>query len=218
MYRAELVEAAVWAWIKSLLLEPDALQRGLENYKQQQLDRVQPQLAMLESTQARLSDVEGRKERLIGAYTSGVLSLDELATQKVALDKEITDLTATIASLKTESEAHLLSAEHIESIEAIADEIRAGADQADNDPTAQREIFRLLNVHVTLSYDGEQRWADTSCLFDSARVAADSMIGCLSARCPMAKRGSLPMPVNFGSTAFMTLWRLCCNSASVVHC
>lgn len=178
MYRAELVEAAVWVWIKSLLLEPDALRRGLENYQQQQLDRVQPQLAMLESTQARLGEVEGRKERLIGAYTTGVLSLDELATQKAALDKEIADLTATIASLKTESETHLLSAEHIKSIEAIAAEIRAGADQADNDPAAQREIFRLLNVHITLSYDGEQRWADTSCLFDSGRVAADYITDC----------------------------------------
>jgi DNA invertase Pin-like site-specific DNA recombinase len=181
MYRADQVEAAVWSWIKSLLLEPDMLRQALENYQQQQRDRVQPQLAMLDSTQARLGEVEGRKERLITAYTTGVLSLDELATQKAALDKEMADLTAAIAALRSESESRLLSAEQIESIETVAAEIRAGADEADDNLAAQREIFRLLNVHVILSYDGERRWADISCIFDSRRVAADYITDCRQA-------------------------------------
>ena len=47
---------------------------------------------MLESSQARLGGLEGDKERLITAYTKGVLTLDELAAQKHASDKEIAAL------------------------------------------------------------------------------------------------------------------------------
>jgi len=182
MFRADHVEAAVWRWIKSLLLEPDALRRALENYQQQQRERVQPQLAMLESTQARLGEAEGRKERLIAAYTTGVLTLDELAAQKAALGKEIADLGQAIASLKAETEIQLLPVEHIESIEAAAAEIRAGADEADDDLAAQREIFRLLRVCVTLNYDGEQRWADASCIFDSGSLSVGSYTNCRDGR------------------------------------
>jgi DNA invertase Pin-like site-specific DNA recombinase len=165
--RADDVEALVWGWIKSLLLEPDTLRRALDDYQQQQQDRVRPQLAMLESTQARLGECEGRKERLIAAYTTGVLSLDELATQKAALDKEIADLTAAIGALKADAEPQLLSAEQIADIETVAAEIRAGADAADEDPAAQREIYRLLRVAVTLGYDGDGRWVDVSCVLGS---------------------------------------------------
>ena len=68
------------------------LRRSIEEYQEQQYQRVQPQLAMLASSQTRLSELEGQKERLIAAHSKGVLSLDELASQKAALDKQIADL------------------------------------------------------------------------------------------------------------------------------
>ena len=113
-FRANHVEAAVWQWIKSLLLEPDTLRRQLLAYQQQERDRVQPQLAMLENSQARLGELEGRKERLIAAYTTGVLTLDELAAQKNTLDKEIGELTQAIAAFARRSRAarHVGRASH----------------------------------------------------------------------------------------------------------
>ena len=42
---------------------------------------------MLESSQARLGELEGQRKRLIAAYTAGALSLGGLAGQKAAIDK-----------------------------------------------------------------------------------------------------------------------------------
>jgi hypothetical protein len=41
---------------------------------------------MLESSQARLEELERQKTRVIDAYSKGILSLDELAQQKTGLD------------------------------------------------------------------------------------------------------------------------------------
>lgn len=57
-YRAELVDEIVWAWIKRLLLDPDALRQGWEDYGQRQ-EEAGP-IAMHMSAQQRLS----RKARL----------------------------------------------------------------------------------------------------------------------------------------------------------
>jgi site-specific DNA recombinase len=171
--KASVLQAAVWGWIKSLLLEPEQLHEAIENYQQQQRERIQPQLSMLESTQTRLAELEGRKARLIDAYTKNVLSLDELASQKTALDKQIADLGQAIASLHTETEPQLLTAERIESIETIATKIRQGASIADGNHQAQRAIFQLLDVHVTVDGSGKQRWADVTCTFGNERCAVE---------------------------------------------
>ena len=146
----------------------------MEDYQNQQRDRIQPQLAMLESSQARLGELEGQKERLIAAYTADVLSLDELSTQKAALDKQIADLGQAVTALRAEAEPMLLSTEYMETIEAMAAEVRAGATLADDDRQAQRAIFQLLDVHVTLDHVNKKRWVNVTCTLGQRRCAVEN--------------------------------------------
>lgn len=71
---------------------------------------------MLESSQAHLAEPEGQRGRLIQAYSKGVLNLDEFASQKTSLNKQITNLGRAIAALRVEAEPQLLSAEKVEAI------------------------------------------------------------------------------------------------------
>jgi site-specific DNA recombinase len=174
-FKADVVEAAVWGWIKSLLMEPDTLRRAIDEYQQQQQQRIQPQLSMLESSQARLAALEEQKTRLIDAYTKGVLSLNELASQKTAMDKEINALGQAINMLRVEAEPHLLTTERRESIEAFAAKLQGAESLMDANKQAQRAIFQALDVRVILSYDGQERWADCTCTLDTARYAVDSI-------------------------------------------
>jgi hypothetical protein len=80
---------------------------------------------------------------LIDAYTKGILSLDELASQKSALDKQIADLGQAVATLRAETEPLYMSPERIESIEAIAAEVRAGAILADNNRQAHKRFWKI---------------------------------------------------------------------------
>jgi hypothetical protein len=163
------------------LLKPDVLRQAIQDYQNQQLDRIQPQLAMLESSQARLGELEGQKERLIAAYTAGVLSLDELASQKAALDKQISDLGQAVAALRAEVAPQLMSAEHVETIETIAAKMCEGIYFTDEDKQAQRAVFQLLEVHVRLHHEDsalpatseKKRWADVSCTFGGEHLVVE---------------------------------------------
>ena len=167
--------------MKSLLLEPDALRGAIEEYQQSQRERLQPQLSMLGSSQAKLEELERQKTRVIDAYSKGILSLDELAQQKTTLDKEIGELAQAISMLRTESETHLLTAERVETIESFAAELREGIAAADTQPAAQRRIFQLLDMRIVLSYDGgdpsagtaQQRWADVACVLGHDNCAVE---------------------------------------------
>lgn len=67
-----------------------------------------------------------------------------------------------------------MSTESVETIEAIAAEIRAGATLADDDKQVQRAIFQLLDVHVTLDYINKKRWADMTCILGRRRCAVEN--------------------------------------------
>ena len=125
---------------------------------------------MLKSSQEKLGELQDEKERLIKAYTSGVLGLDEIASQKTDLDKRINDLTQAIQELTVELKPKLLSKEEIQTIEDLAAQVWQGADLTDEDTETQREIFRLLQMEVTLSVEDGEQWADVSCILGQKHV------------------------------------------------
>ncbi len=126
IFKTDEVDTVVWGWVKSILLSPDLLQRGFELYEQRQLTKHQPIIDMIEANETKLETIEKEKERLIKAYSAGILTLDEIAVQKTALDKQIADLTQAIASLRADLNPNLLSPATIETIETWAEKIRRG--------------------------------------------------------------------------------------------
>jgi hypothetical protein len=74
-----------------------------------------------------------------------------------------------------ELENHGVTVEHVETIEAIAAEVRAGATFADDDKQAQRAIFQLLDVHVTLDHIHKKRWANVTCTLGQQRCAVEKV-------------------------------------------
>jgi uncharacterized coiled-coil DUF342 family protein len=139
----------------------------------------QPLLDMLESSENKQKELKEEKERLIKAYTAGVLNLDEIATQKADVDKRIDDLTQAIQQLRAEVKPKLLSKEKRKSIEEMAAQVREGADLTDNDPETQREIYRMIHMKVTLSEIDGKQWADVNCILGQKRVpAAYTANGC----------------------------------------
>jgi hypothetical protein len=87
------------------------------------------------------------------------------------------------------AEPMLLSAGYVETIEAIAAEVRTGATFVDDDKQAQRPIFQMMEVHVRLYHEDsalpatsekkrwptarERRWADVSCTFGNIHIAVE---------------------------------------------
>ena len=173
-FRVDDVDSAVWEWIRSILLNPEELRRALEGYRARQADSNSPLESMFEANQAKLDELENEKDRLIKAYSAGVLSLDEIAKQKTDLDKQIATLTGAIASLHAELKEKTFTAEEMETIESLAAQYREEVELADSDPRAKRDILQLLSVEVVLSVKDGKKWADVSCKLGEKSYAVNS--------------------------------------------
>jgi site-specific DNA recombinase len=175
-FKVDEIDAVVWGWIRSIMLSPEKLAESLALYQGKQQDKYQPLLSMIAANEAKLETLQGEKDRLIKAYSQGILSLDELAPQKAALDKEMADLTRALADCRAELDPKLLGASDIASIQEWAREVGSGAAViAEQDPKALRELFKLLQVQVTLGHEKEEgyRWVKISCVLGEKLLAND---------------------------------------------
>ncbi len=119
---------------------------------------------MIEGNTNRIARLEQEKDRLKTACRHGVISLEEYAQDRSAIDKEISDLAQAAKHLQEEVKPQILTEDDIATIEAFAAYVREGSDLADSDREAQREIFQTLNIQVVLFEENGQKWVDVSCV------------------------------------------------------
>jgi hypothetical protein len=159
-------------------MQPDVLQEALDNYRARQSEVRSPVLQMLETTQAALEATEQEKTRLLRAYTSGVLSLDDIATEKLELDRRAADLARALDELRKElmGTPAAIGPEVLDAIEQDAAALREGLLLADNDPQAQRRILEQVNLEGRLfSVDGKQ-WIEVNSLLGGSILSTGNGI------------------------------------------
>ena len=172
-YRVDAADKVVWEWVRGILMSPDVLQEALDSYQARQTNEQSPIMQMIESTAARLADTEQAKARLLKAYTSGVLSLEDIATEKVELDKRAADLTRALSELRAELNPATITQETIDGIYRDAADLRDGVLLADNDPEAQRRILERLRFEGRLAYADGHHWIDVECLIGAERLSTE---------------------------------------------
>lgn len=164
-------DAAVWNWVKGVLLSPERLRAELANYEASQREEARPQLGMIKSNEQRLGEAIEEKERLIKAYAAGALTLDEIAVAKTEIDKRIADLTQAIANLRAELAPLVLSPAETEAILSYAEGIQRGAGTADDNPERQQIVYRMIHLQAELDEAEGGRWADVTCVLGKQRVS-----------------------------------------------
>jgi site-specific DNA recombinase len=164
LYKLENVESVVWNWIKSILLDEDYLHQVLSEYQQEQLKAQQPVINLIEANKAKIEKLQTEKSRLIDAYTTGVLSLDDIAPKKTELEKELSDLTQATSQLQTELAPTNLTEDEIDYIKLWSTKIRQGLDNVEQNFEAKRKIVTILRLQVTLTEDDKGQWADIQCV------------------------------------------------------
>ena len=176
--KTAVIDPIIWQWVKEILLNPQRLYESWKRHEQQRLSELQPLVNMIDTNKSRLAELQDEKRRLIKANTAGALTLDDMAEQKARIEKQIANLTQAVAELQADLQPRIPSASEIETIERYAQKIREGADLASEDPAQQREIYRLLQMEVILSYEesdneGEkgQHWAEFRCILGQERLS-----------------------------------------------
>ena len=170
-FQVDDVDNAVWSWVKSLLLDKENLAKALAEYQAQQLSQYAPRIRLIESNKTKLNELIVRKERLIEAYTTGVIGLDDLATQKVGLDEEIALLENGITMIEAELSPKILSEEEISQIHQFSDRIAEGISIADNDFLTRRNVIELLQIQTELGVADGEKYVKVRCVLGENQLS-----------------------------------------------
>jgi site-specific DNA recombinase len=169
--RADHVDAAVWEWVKGLLLNPEALR---ENLKEQQAEQgrvnkpLYDRLAVIDDL---LAENRQKLERLLDLYLAGDFDKELLTGRKARLENMIASLEKERANLVATLEAQTLTDDQILTIADFAKEVAGGLKEAETSFKARRYIIDLLDVRVTMAIEDGQKVAYVQCLVDEADLS-----------------------------------------------
>lgn len=177
-FRVDAVDAVIWEWVKGVLLEPTRLTERLSHYQDAQRAALRPFYRMLESSERELASLTSERERLIEAYTKGVLSLDDIAKRKDKLDRQLEDTGQAMERLRADLVQKAPSAQTMETLERLAQHVREGAGLADADAEKQRQVYRLIQLQVTLDEVDGHQVAQVECMLGQLQLSASSETAC----------------------------------------
>jgi hypothetical protein len=168
-FRTDEVDFVMWQWIESILSEPNRLAKAFEDHQEGVLKAHTPALQMIEANRKKVEALGQEKALLKNAYKAGIIEIEEFSKDRVEIDKDITTLLQAVDLLQEELRPQMLSSEDMTTIEAFAANIRNGIISAADNPHSQREIYQLLNLHVSLYEQDGQKWLDARCMLGQHR-------------------------------------------------
>jgi hypothetical protein len=174
-YRTDYTDKVVWEWVKALLIDPENMMMGLENYQSQIASDLTPQYNRLEVVQNLLDENNTQLERLLDLYLDQSIDKDVYVDKKSRLEKTIRSLELQEASILDVIESRELSNDQVLSFKEFANKISNGLDIQGTSFNDMRRIIDLLDLSVTLRTDGGQRVADVSCILGEDLLSVMSL-------------------------------------------
>jgi site-specific DNA recombinase len=189
--RGDGVDEVVWITVRDLLLHSDVL----VGYLQDWLERTSSDITCDERLQlatSRLSELNRQRERLIDAYQTGALELDDFRTRKTTIEERIVTVEHEQAQLGSRATRRELAVRQVAGAEAFVEQLRHQLD----DPSFEikRAILRLvvekvvvtghrLEINLALpvsgDYDLTSRWRPKTPIYQNSAF-------CLTTREPRA--------------------------------
>ena len=160
-FRVDLVDDALWRWVRSLLEDPENLREGLRGLQEETRRQNRALYDRLDLIKEQLDNTLQQQEKLLDLYLAGAFSKDILLERKQRLE-------TTIANLRKEHEqltAHLgtisYSDQDIIIIEEFCAHIQENLDYASFE--GKRRILEILDVHGTLAIENEEKVVYVKC-------------------------------------------------------
>jgi site-specific DNA recombinase len=154
-FRVEDVDQAVWQWISSLLLDPENLALGLQEYKAEKEKATQPLRDRLAILDDQIADHKRQLERLLDLYLGGQFPREVLIERKARLEKTLASLTRERENQEALLADNVITDEQIETIQEFASCIVQGLRQLTFEE--KRRIIDLMDVRGVLTIeDGEK--------------------------------------------------------------
>lgn len=171
-YSAQILDAATWDWVYSLMTDPQKLKVGLQEYQQRREEELEPMHQRLEVITQLIQNHQEQLNRLVDLYISGQFDKEILWERKNRLESTIASLQSEQNTLFENINGNSLTEEHILSIMQFAEEISERMDT--DDFSKKRELIELLDVTATLKVDNGQKVAIIQCILGTKNLSIKS--------------------------------------------
>ena len=172
-FRAGEVDAAVWGWVKTLLLDPAALAHGLEDYQDEQARRNAPLTERVKVIDGLLADNRAQLGRLLDLYLAGEFAKELLTERKIKLEATIGALERERANLATHLKAQTLTEEQIRTLQDFAGQVSTALAAAEANFAVRRQLIEMLNVEGTLALEEGEKVVYVRCLLTGPDIGPD---------------------------------------------
>ena len=195
-YRAGDVDAAVWEWVKTLLLDPAALAHGLEDYRDEQTRRNAPLTERVKVIDGLLADNRSQLGRLLDLYLAGEFAKELLTERRIKLEATIGALAHERTSLVAHLEAQTLTEEQLRTLQDFASQVSTALAAAEANFAARRQLIEMLNVEGTLALEEGEKVVYVRCLLTGSDNGPDRL-QLLSGNTATRKRRFAPPPARY---------------------
>ena len=172
-FRADQLEPAVWSWAKSLLVDPAALTKGLDAWRDEEESAKAPLRERIQAIDRRLAENRRASAQLLDQYLVGAVVQEDLGPRKQALDGSDSELLQERAILVARLEEHLPGREVLANLQTFAAEV-AEALATTDDAELRRTVIENLDVRVKLAVEDGQKVAHARCILGETRLVISS--------------------------------------------
>ncbi len=174
LFPGDRVDREVWAWVKSLLVDPDQLAHGLRAYKASRDQKARPLQDRMEALQDLVDENLTKLERLLDVYLEGVHTREVLLARQKQLETTLSSLETEQGDLARELERRTITEEQITSLQEFAQRVTAKIDVAAAGFASMRRVIELLDVRAVLVVEDGEKVIYVSCGLGRGRVLPES--------------------------------------------
>ena len=160
----EQVDAVVWQWVKSLLVDREALTMGLQEYQAQRERENSPFRERLVTIDDLLVETRAQLTKLLDLYLTGDFPRDLLVERKGRLQETIIKLEAERDRIQAYVEANAMTEGQIRDLQDFVTEAGKGMARADAVFAERRRIIDLLEVTGVFGVEDGRDVVDVTCV------------------------------------------------------
>jgi len=161
-FRADLVDLAVWTWVKNLIDNPENITNGLRNMQAEAQSSNSRLYERMEIIDQHLKDFELQQKKLLDLFLSGDFSQEMIAERKARIDLNIRRLLDEKNELNSHLNSGILDNEQIAEVEASFAKIRDKLENASFQ--SKRHLIEMLDVHGKLIIEVNRKVIYITCL------------------------------------------------------
>jgi site-specific DNA recombinase len=194
-FSSAAVDDAVWTWLKTLLVDPCALKKGLLKH-QTEIDKAnRPLRQRLEVLEDLIATNRSQMERLLDLYLIGDIPADLLTERRKRLEHTVSSLEREASKLQAQLESEMLTTEQIENLLQFAAQVSDGLNQADADFATRAQIVNRLTVEASLAVEQDEKVVHARCILGTEKLPIASTTSTDTAPYTPAPPRRWPAPV-----------------------